>query len=748
MPPPFLTYDDPTGTTTAYMPAPNRGILGPDGLPWSDPDGKRSRGPESGFPVSPVIMFSSVLGSGWRTYWHDRWDEAMRHGREQALAMKRDAFLMGLMQERRFATSSLKCHVEVDDKRDPRQKAIADGLQKTVHATPRFRKLCAYLLWCVWYGRYGAALKWEWQSRRVPDLRVGPAALGTGGAPGSSSPRRCLTVAAHSPVSGDSIGHHWDGTPYVLVHAAYAYGLENADVGTTTVGGRALFLRGSWRQHYIIHAHEVEAADFFAAEAAERMHGVGVRDAIYWINWIRQEGISNILDWCERTGLGVRLWYYQGGNAASRAAVQKAAKDQSDKVNLLIPRFGDRPVEGVDYVATDGTGAELLLRLQEHYQGIEERYIVGQSMSSGADTDGSLGGSGKAKFAADTKRRLVEFDAANLGETLTEDVVKPMATWTYPEVPYEEHNARLVFDVDQDDPEEILKAAKTFTDMGGTVIEDEVRGPLGFSSPQEGDKVLGGQPAVPAPGQPSPGSANQPGTPQAPAAQGTPGNGTSPNPPQPDHVQRSMAGPVPAPAAGPARNARRRKPRRYTVEDDAGHRHGDDGRFTGTGGGAPKKGGRLTRVGRKVLSGAVKLEHGAKQLLKDQFARLPRAVRAPVAGAIKTYYATYVAAQKAVDAVARERGLSEEQRDRLTSALTTADVVLGAKVVPAIAAASGAGAVAAGAASFVPPASVAYLAYSTARSPAATYRAARAGVRALLAKRRGEPRRHRRIRGR
>lgn len=699
--PPFLTYEPPNGHLDAerrWVPPlpPNRGILGPDGLPWRDPDNKHTRGPDTGFAVSPVILFSSVLGSGWRTYWHDRWDEAMRNGREQAIAMTRDAFLMGLMQERKLACSSLKWHIEVNDKRDPRQKAIADGLQASVRATPRFRQLLLYLLEAVWYGRYGASLKWEWQRRYVPDLRTG--------VPGW---RRCLTLTGHKPINGDKIGHHWDGTPYVLVHSTYAYDLEDADVGTTTVGGRALFLRGTWRSRFIIHSHQVLDADFFDAEQAERMHGVGVRDVVYWINWIRQEGLSNILDWCERTGLGIRLWYYQGGNTASFQAVQKAARDQSDKVNLLIPRFGERPVEGVDYVATDGTGAELLLRLQEHYEGVIERYIVGQTMSSGKGSgQGGLEGDGRADFASDTKRRITEYDAANLGETLTEDVVKPIATWTYPELPYEEHNARLVFDVDQRDPGEILKAAKTFTDMGGAVIEDEVRSPLGFSSPRDGDKVLGGQPPV------------------------QPGAGTPP----------AVPSPVPA---GPLRRGRRRHAKR----DAEGHLHDEsDGRFTSAGNAGDarpkqKRGGRLAKLGRKVLSGAVELEHGAKDFAKRQIAKMPRPLVAPVAGAIKAYYASYLAAQKAVDAVAEERGLDEAQRKRLTGALTAADVILGAKVVPAIVGATGAGAIAAGASSFVPPASVAYLAYSTARDPVATYRAARKGVRALLERRRKEPQR-------
>src|SRR5262245_47386491 len=110
-------------------------ILGPDGRPYVDP---MAGGPEEGLALPHVYQFSGMIGGAWRTYIHDRWDEAMRRGREEALSMRRDAFLMGLMQERSLGVASLRWHIEVDNDRDPQQKAIKDGLTAIVKAIPRF----------------------------------------------------------------------------------------------------------------------------------------------------------------------------------------------------------------------------------------------------------------------------------------------------------------------------------------------------------------------------------------------------------------------------------------------------------------------------------------------------------------------------------------------------------------------------------------------------------------------------------
>lgn len=115
------------------------------------------------------------------------------------------------------------------------------------------------------------------------------------------------------------------------------------------------------------------------------------------------------------------------------------------------------------------------------------------------------------------------------------------------------------------------------------------------------------------------------------------------------------------------------------------------------------------------------------------FDRLPTWVTKPAKVITKAAYAIQIGANKAVQAVAKERGLSEEQVNRLAAVVATADIALGGSRSAGAATAVGLGALAAPAA-FVPWGSVGYLAYSTARNPLATLRAARNGIRAVAGK--------------
>lgn len=456
-------------------------VLGPDGQPWG--------GPEIGTAIPHVATFASILGQGWRAYQQSRYDEALRAGREEALSMRRDAFLMGIFNERKYGTVSLKWHIDVDNERDPEQKAVKDGLTQIVRRIPRFQSLLWYLLEAVWYGRYGSQLVWHWKEMSLPAPAaptMGIPGMDPGGTSNSKSKRRAMTVQLHQPVNGDKIGHLYDGTPTILVHSTEADKLPDSDTVWTDMG-HALALRGTWRSRFIIHRHEAVDADFFDVDAAEAIHGLGVRSILYWVNYMRQEWLANVADWCQRTGLGVRLWYYQGGNKKSKEEVSQAASAQSDKVNILIPRFGDRPQEGVEYVDTASTGAELLLRLQEHLEKQLERYIIGQSLSSSAD-GGGLGGTGVADFQASTKAKIIAFDARNLEDTLTEDLLEKIKYWTYPE--HRDMPVRFVFEVDQPNPTEMMGAVSTYIGLGGEVRDDDVRSIIGLAAPEDGDKIL------------------------------------------------------------------------------------------------------------------------------------------------------------------------------------------------------------------------------------------------------------------
>lgn len=447
-------------------------ILGSDGRPAR----QMGMGSEYGqFAVPPVITFGNLVGRTWHSYWLGRQDQAMRAGREEAKAMENDAYLMALLNERKHGTAALKWRIDVDNERDPYQKAVKIGLTKVVKATPNFFDLNWCLLDGIWYGRQAQQVVYEYRTMPLP----------MPGQPEQTVPTRALCIKQHRPVRGDKISFHWDGTPYLQVHGSEGLAIPDAETFPSNAG-RAIDLKGTWRTRFIIHTHEWKDADFFDAEAGDSIYGIGIRSVLFWLNWLRQEGLAHVLDWVERTGLGIRLWYYQGGNDRSKQEVKLAAETQTDKTNILVPRWGDKAVEGVDYVDTASTGADLLLKIQEHMEEHIERYVIGQTLSSSSEGNG-LGGTGVADLHADTKSKIIAADAARLDDNESRDWIEVVKRWTYP---WADFPVRIVRETEQPDPEKTMAAIKNAREFGVDFKEDSVRDLTGMEAPQPGDRTL------------------------------------------------------------------------------------------------------------------------------------------------------------------------------------------------------------------------------------------------------------------
>lgn len=446
-------------------------VLGPDGRPWQEVFGYE---PDVNLPH--VIQFASVVQSSWQTYLHGRADEATRNDPEFARAMRRDASIEGPLEERYLGTASLNWRIEIEDDKDPRRKAIAANLTKVVKATPRLQEMLFCLLEAIWYGKFAQQLVYEKREMTLD----GPG--------GDKIKAKVPVIKYHEPVHGDSIGFRWNRTPYILVNAAAIKDVPKTCVIQTTKG-RGILLEGSWRSRFIVHHHRARAADFFDVQRAEAIHGVGIRDVLYWTQWLRNEWLGNIADWCERTGLGVRVWYYQHGSDTSKQAVLNAAKNQTDRTNLLVPRMMNatgKSAESVEFVDTAGTGAELLLKLIGYLDEIKERYMIGQTLSNKAESTGL--GSKVADLHSATKGKIIAADANGLGESLTLDWIRPLMGWMYPgEDP---SIARWLFDIEHADPDKMLQAANTAYSMGAQIPEAAVLKLAQIPPAEPGDRIL------------------------------------------------------------------------------------------------------------------------------------------------------------------------------------------------------------------------------------------------------------------
>ncbi len=473
------------------------------------------------FALPHVLTSASVFRGGWWTYLHDKWDEALKHSRQNALSMWHDAWLQSLLDERIEGTLSLKWHLEVDDPKDKWQRMVKEVVTKAIKRTPFLPRFIRQLLTCLWYGRAANQVIWDWTE---------------------IDSKKVLHVKKHIPVQGDKIGYRFDQMPYVLVHgASEEEQLGKSEIIVTSLH-KAILLKGSWRDRFVIARHNPEDADFFEAEMAGRIGGVGIRDRIYWLWWLRQEYLAWIIDHMERVGLGIVIVYYEVGNDASEAAANEVAGSYGRRTIIKIPRpagtLNSRSAQGpygIEIVETPTAGIEVLKSLQESIEEKIERYMIGQSMSGGSDEGNGLGGSGRANFAADTKFKKIAGDAIQLAEHLTGSLHEPglvsmIFRWSFPDL-WNEFPVRFVFDVDEWQPEKKLEAVSKAVSIGVRFKEDEVRSLTGLGAPEKDDKVIGGQeqggapPPGGMPGMP-PGGMPQPGAPgMSPEPQG--GDGAS-----------------------------------------------------------------------------------------------------------------------------------------------------------------------------------------------------------------------------
>jgi len=429
----------------------------------------------AGLSLPHSWTFVARVGGGNNTYWHDRWDEALRHSREDAEVMRRDAFLMSLLEERKRSVHQLPWELEIPDEKDRFQVEVRDGLTKAIRSIPHLPYVLWWWLDAVWYGRTAVQFLWGWDR-------------------GTVQGRRTLRVLDCAPIHGDKIGHQFDGTPYVLVDAARASMLREADLITTTAGGRGLRVVGPWADRILFHQHLIEDVDFFQADQGEAIHGVGVRHKIFWLNFLKLEWLANITDFFSRVGLGITLWEYEAGNTQALAAVKQAANDQSERAHIFVPvtpDAGGKPRGGVQRIEVPTSGADALVKLIQYIDATIERYVIGQEASSKASASG-LGNEASAEFQRDTKRQIAAFDAALAGVSFTgtprqQGIVALFKRCTYPEADFP---VTWKFNLESGESKDKLDAIKTVVEMGVKVKTDEARKAAGLSKPVDGDETI------------------------------------------------------------------------------------------------------------------------------------------------------------------------------------------------------------------------------------------------------------------
>jgi hypothetical protein len=440
------------------------------------------------FPLPHVATFSGLVDTVARVYRPS--DEALAHSWENARYMRNDPTVMECLEHRQRSTALLPWYVEPEDPDVDQQRELAQKIERLLNRIPRFMQYRENLLHALWYGRYAVAHRWRWKTIDGRDH---------------------LVVDGWYPINGDKLVFGWDDTagcervgirvnPAIpegtLVAGRWAVerirqGIEYTSVGT------AYFLRPWERPLLAVHKHYIEDAPYETPEQAGTRHGVGLRSRIYWIWYQKQETLAFLMEFLERSAFGFEIWFYPWGDPEARERARRAALERIGEHRnvVLVPRpvGPDAPAYDYQRIEPSMAGAEAAKEIILGYFGsLIKRYILGQTLTSEAANTGLGSNLGEIHLA--TFKQIIRYDAANLEETLTTDLVRPLVAYNWPQY------ARVAFRfrIRTEDPniQEKLETWQKAFEMGLPLRAQDVRDLIGATAPAESDEVLQ-SPSVP-----------------------------------------------------------------------------------------------------------------------------------------------------------------------------------------------------------------------------------------------------------
>jgi len=444
-----------------------------------DPAGKhRGIPPNFGRGVVPhVATFVGFISSFSKSYRPS--DEALRHSIEQARYMRNDTSIMECLEARQRATALLNWHIEPEDEKDPEQVELVENLTRIVELTPRFTEYRRWLLEAIWFGRVASQNIYGWDIRPRQKKR--------------------LYVRRWMPIHGDKLVFRFDdGTGKYSddqIGIKYTQFVDAEDFSgrfelEPTDYGMAYFLKPWERSLLTVHRHMIEDGAYEDPQSAGRIHGVGIRDRIYWTWYQKQEVLGMLIELIERTGMGFNIWYYPAGNDQAYQDTVEAAKNQSGQNAVLIPRTpGDPALDGYGYdrIEPSGSGIQNLKDVIHEFFGHQiKRYILGQTLSSEADATGL--GSGVADLHLESFLQIVKYDATNLEESITTDLIEHLKRFNFPGSSH--FRVKFKIDTEAADVQAKLQAVFTAWQMGAAVRTADVFDMIGLSVPGPDDQVL------------------------------------------------------------------------------------------------------------------------------------------------------------------------------------------------------------------------------------------------------------------
>lgn len=440
--------------------------------------------PAASFPGAPPLFGKDVVPhiytvAGWvgsqaRAYPLE--DEALRDSTENAERMRRHPDIKECLLARQRAVALLPWHLQPEDEHDPVQKQLVADLTSIVERTHRWVELRRNLMEAIWYGkgfvqlRYGVKqVKGRW--RKVA---------------ADWEPRHPDKILFRY---SDGTNEYVPGQVGIRIHAG-ARGINREQIEPTQYG-LAYWLRDFERRVCIVHKHEIEDGPFLDPRASGRIHGVGLRDSVYWTWYASVEVEQKLLEYLDRTALGIEIWRYPSGNKEAEKQARAAAEERigGGRSIVMVPVIPGEQADlfGVQHIEPGPQGAELLKTIcQDFYAHKIKRLILGQTLTSEAESTGM--GSGVADAHLATFSDIIRYDAVNLQESLTDDFIQVLKEENFPWA--RGIHIRLILNTERPETQEKLAAYNEAWNMGLKVRAEDLYALIGARRPDDEDEVL------------------------------------------------------------------------------------------------------------------------------------------------------------------------------------------------------------------------------------------------------------------
>lgn len=441
------------------------------------------------FPVSHFSTFQGQWSSAAKVY--RDYDEAAKASLDNARYMRNDCGVMECIEARQRAVCLLGWHIEPEDEKSADQRELCEKLTQILQRIRRFTEYRYNLMHAIWYGKYAIQHRYGWQmvNGTMRQLPTPQHRDDNGWLPVNGD----KLVFRHDAVSGAMPEGGYFGQMGIRVGINYTAGdlINNHWKVEATDRGMAYFL-SPWQRNLIaVHKHMIEDAAYEDGSNAGSIHGVGIRSRIYW-EWVqKQESLAFLMEYLERSAGGIELWKYPAGNTKAKAEVEEAAKKRVGAGhNLMLvpmPAGEDGYQYGVEVIEPGMAGIETLRSILSDYFGHRiKRYVLGQVLSSEAEATGL--GSGVAELHLDTLMQIIRYDAQNLEETITFELLRPLMQFNFPRAT----NLNLQFRIDTESPdvEKKLQAWARAYEMGCRLKERDVMDMIGAAMPGPDDRVL------------------------------------------------------------------------------------------------------------------------------------------------------------------------------------------------------------------------------------------------------------------